>query len=99
MSDDRIHLLALGKPLHKHHKGAVVGRILVARDAHEGEIIVKGCNLAFEVILYRVDDRDMLAQSQAQNLGVLGVIAREPQGEDLLRLVGDDLFLKEETWQ
>ena len=99
MSNDRIHLLALGKPLHKHHKRAVVGRVLVARDAHEGEIVVKGCNLALEVILSRIDDRDVLARGQAQNLGVLGVIAREPQGENLLRLVGDDLFLKEETWQ
>ena len=41
----------------------------------------------------------MLARGQAQNLSVLGVIAREPQGENLLRLVGDNLILKEETWQ
>ena len=62
MSNDRIHLLTLGKSLHKHHKRAVVGRLLVARDAHEGEIIVEGCNLAFEVILSRIDDRDVLAR-------------------------------------
>ena len=99
MSNDRIHLLTLGKPLHEHHKRAVVDRVLVARDAHEGEIIVEGCNLAFEVILSRIDDRDVLARGQAQNLSVLGVIAREPQGEELLRLVGDNLILKEETWQ
>lgn len=99
MSNDRIHLLTLGKPLHEHHKRTVVGRVLVARDAHEGEIIVEACNLAFEVILSRIDDRDVLARGQAQNLSVLGVIAREPQGENLLRLVGDNLILKEETWQ
>ena len=99
MSNDRIHLLTLGKPLHEHHKRAVVGRVLVARDAHEGKIIVEGCNFAFEVILSRIDYRDVLARGQAQNLSVLGVIAREPQGENLLRLVGDNLILKEETWQ
>ena len=99
MADDRIHLLALGKPLHEHHERAVVGRVLVARDAHEGEIIVKGCNLAFEVILSRIDDRDVLARGQAQNFSVLGVIAREPQGENFLRLVGDNLTFKEKTWQ
>ena len=65
MSNDRIHLLALGKPLHEHHKRAVVGRVLVARDAHEGEIVVEGNDLAFEVILHRVDDCDMLAWGQA----------------------------------
>ena len=99
MSNDRIHLLTLGKPLHEHHKRAVVGRVLVARDAHEGKIIVEGCNFAFEVILSRIDDRDVLARGQAQNLSVLGVIAREPQGENFLRLVGENLILKEETWQ
>ena len=65
MADDRIHLLALGKSLHEHHERAVIGRVLMARNAHEREIVVEGDDLAFEVILYRVDDRDMLAWGQA----------------------------------
>ena len=69
------------------------------RGMNAGEIVVKGRNLAFEVIMSRIDDRDVLARGQAQNLSVLGVIARKPQGENLLRLVGDNLILKEETWQ
>ena len=60
MSDHGFHFVALGKTLHEQDGRAVRLRFEASRNAHERERVIESDNLAFEIILNRIDYRDML---------------------------------------
>ena len=99
VADDCVHLVALRQTLREHHH-RTVGLVLEAlRDAHHGQVVVEGHDLAFEVVARRVHHGHVLARRKPKHARVLRVVGREAQREGRRTFVGDDLALKIEVRQ
>ncbi len=90
----RIHLVTLGKALNEHDQWTR-RRILPATDAH-GQAVCRIFDPTFEVISGTIDHSDVLTGSNAQHANVLGVFRGQAQGEDGIRLLGQDLLFQEQ---
>ena len=99
MAHDRLHLVALRQALHEHHRGPQAVGVQPARDAHERHGVGERHDLAFEVVLRRIDHRHVFPRRKPERAGVLRVVRGKAQRERLRPLEGDHLVLEIEVRQ